>query len=80
MEIKVIRADLGSGFLETRMYEALRKSRLPCSLGRWNQHGRKYNIKGLYNLVRTPEIEAIFDDNIEADLRAYEKTLEHRNK
>jgi len=73
MELKIIRADFGTGALENRIYEALRKSELPCSLGRWNQHGRRYNIKGLYNLIRTPGIKATFTDSIENDYREFEE-------
>jgi len=71
MEIKIIRTDLGNSSLEVRTYEALRKSKLPFSAGEWNQHGRRYNVRGLYNLINTPGIFPQFEDSIEKDIREY---------
>lgn len=47
-------------------YEALKYKN-----GSPNPHGRKYNIKALYNLVRTPGIETIITHEIEQDLKKY---------
>ncbi len=71
MNVRIIRADTGEVSLNMRKYKALKKSEE--GLGR-NQHRKEYSIKGLFNLVRTPGIEAELSEDIEADLRVYEES------
>ena len=75
IEIKIRRIDVGGEELplEMRVYEAVRKSELPCSQGEWNSRGREYSIKGLHNLMRTSSIRATFENSIEEDLKMYEE-------
>src|SRR3989344_3060156 len=73
IEVKIKRCDLGEKVPEElwkRKYMALRK---PCveGVGEWNADGRRYNIRGLYSLVNTPEIIPIFDDGIKKDMAQY---------
>ena len=81
IELKVRRADLVvPDNLLQRTYEALKRPRHPASQEeRWNPHGRKYGIKGLHNLTKTPNIRVIeFENGIEGDLKQYER--EHRKR
>ena len=57
IEVKVMRGDTGipPSDLTMREYIGVRRSENSGN-GNWNPHGRRYSIKGLYNLVRTPEI------------------------
>ena len=71
IELKVKRADLVvPEDIFQRTYEALRRPRHPVSQEeRWNPHGKKYGIKGLHNLERTPGVKiAEFEDGIERGL------------
>ena len=71
MDVRIIRADFGKVNLEMRRYEALRKSKFGSG---WNTYGRKYGIRGLYNLVRTSGVQVEFSNHIGADLRIYEES------
>ncbi len=79
-EILIRRAGLNDADLENRVYEGVRKSSLPATRGQWNLHGRKYNIKGVYNLRGSPGIELIFDDGVGSDLKEYLVLCEQRKR
>ena len=80
MKVKIIRAYLGNLPLQFRIYEALRRQGFQGSGQEWNQHGRRYSIKGLYNLLKTSGIEAVFEDSIKSDLTAYEEDIAGRHR
>ena len=47
---------------------------------RWKIDGKPHNIKGVYNLMKTSEINVEFSNGIEKDLREYEKIVAKRKK
>ncbi|MAH03538.1 hypothetical protein CMI39_01995 [Candidatus Pacearchaeota archaeon] len=75
--IKIIRKDDGiSKNLMKRIYEGLKKSNFPEE--EWNLHGRRYSIKGLDNLSKTPGIKLFLGEGIEEDLKEYDGSRKHK--
>ena len=77
IEMKIVRVDyIKSEKLEEKLYEALRRPKIPSDR-EWNEHGRRYNIRGLYNLVRNSEKQGIkiyFDPpEIIEEIKLYEE-------
>ncbi|MAG78960.1 hypothetical protein CMI40_01140 [Candidatus Pacearchaeota archaeon] len=72
-EIKIVRREYSEipMDLKNRTYECLKQSKL--DQGEWNSYGRRYSIRGLHNLNRTPGIKLLPEDGIEKDLREYEE-------
>ena len=70
---KIIRLNSKGLSLERRAYEALKKSKF--NEDEWNLQGRHYNIKQLYNLSRTLELELSFGEEIGDDLETYKCKL-----
>jgi len=64
--------------LEKREYEACRRSKFNGQ--EWNSCGRHYNIRGLFNLVKTPGVNPFYksqaeEELIKRDLKDYESII-----
>jgi hypothetical protein len=72
------RAEVSDGLrpLEMRRY----KARKQIAGGRLVSVARTYDVKGLYNLLRTPGVTPVWGDGEQQDVQAYAARVQARNR
>jgi hypothetical protein len=63
--------------MENPYYESLKPSVFGEN-GRWEKHGRRYDIRGIDNLLRCRTFEFILDPEVGADLYIYRQMAESK--